>query len=232
MERLRGADIVAEMLARQGVEYIAGVPGHTVLDLVDALHERRDRIRPVMVRNEETARYLADAYFRLRNRPMAVFAHNSVGAANILTGVMNARIDSSAMIVISGNVWTDSQGRGAFQELIGDRDAGTPDIFRGSVKRAWQVTHPEKLPAVMLQAYREAVTGRPGPVLVDISQEAFSRRVEVESLRDFSSAAMACNGRAMEASTPWSTLASSRSVSRRSTHTRPARHTTLLTGSA
>lgn len=180
METLRGADIVAEMLARQGIEYIAGVPGHTVLDFVDALYERRDRIKAIVTRNEETASYMADVYYRVKNRPMAVMAHNSVGAANVLTGVMNARIDSSAMIVITGEVWTRTQGRGAFQELAGDRDAGTPDIFRGSVKRAWQVNKAEKLPEIMLKAYKEAITGKPGPVVIDITQEAFAERIEVD----------------------------------------------------
>lgn len=180
MDRMRGADIVAEMLVRLGVPYIAGVPGHTVLDLVDALYERRDRISSIVTRNEETASYLADAYFRVAGRPMAVMAHNSVGAANILTGVMNARLDSSSMIVISGEVWTKAQGRGGFQELASDRDAGTPDIFRGSVKRSWQVNKAEKLPEIMLKAYKEAVTGRPGPVHIDITQEAFAEWVEVK----------------------------------------------------
>ena len=180
MERLRGADIVAEMLVRLGVPYIAGIPGHTVLDMLDALYERRDRITSIITRNEETAGYLADAYFRISGRPMAALVHNSVGAANLLTGVMNARLDSSAMIVISGDVWTKSQGRGGFQELAFDRDAGTPDIFRGSVKRSWQVNKAEKLPETFLKAYKEAVTGRPGPVHIDITQEAFAEWVEVE----------------------------------------------------
>lgn len=180
MESLRGADIVAEILARQGIEYVAGIPGHTVLDFVDALYERRDRINAIVTRNEETAGYMADAYYRVKHRPMAVMFHNSVGAANGLTGVMNAMIDSSAMIVITGNVWTRSQGRNAFQELIADRDAGTPDIFRGSVKRAWHVNKAEKLPEVLLKAYKEAVTGKPGPVLIDITQDAFAERIEVE----------------------------------------------------
>lgn len=180
MERLRGADIVAEMLVRLGVPYIAGIPGHTVLDLLDALYDRRDRITSIITRNEETAGYLADAYFRISGRPMAALVHNSVGAANLLTGVMNARLDSSAMIVISGDVWTKSQGRGGFQELTFDRDAGTPDIFRGSVKRSWQINRAEKLPETLLKAYKEAITGRPGPVHVDITQEAFAEWVEVE----------------------------------------------------
>jgi acetolactate synthase-1/2/3 large subunit len=180
MDRLRGADIVAEMLVRLGVPYIAGVPGHTVLDLIDALHERRDRITSIITRNEEAASYLADAYFRIAGAPMAVMAHNSVGAANLLTGVMNARLDSSAMIVISGEVWTKSQGRGAFQELAFDRDAGTPDIFRGSVKRSWQVNKAEKLAETFLKAYKESVTGRPGPVHIDITQEAFAEWIEVD----------------------------------------------------
>jgi acetolactate synthase-1/2/3 large subunit len=176
---LRGADIVVEMLVRLGVPYIAGVPGHTVLDLLDALYERKDQIGSIITRNEETASYLADAYFRIAGRPMAVLAHNSVGAANLLTGVMNAQLDSSSMIVISGNVWTKSQGRGGFQELVHDRDAGTPDIFRGSVKRSWQVNKAEKLPETFLKAYKEAVTGRPGPVHIDITQEAFAEWVDV-----------------------------------------------------
>lgn len=180
MERLRGADIAADMLVRLGIPYIAGIPGHTVLDLLDALFERRDRIASVITRNEETAGYLADAYFRIAGRPMAVLVHNSVGAANLLTGVMNARLDSSAMIVISGDVWTKSQGRGGFQELAFDHDAGTPDIFRGSVKRAWQINKAEKLPETFLKAYKEAVTGRPGPVLIDITQEALAESVEVD----------------------------------------------------
>lgn len=123
---------------------------------------------------------MADVYFRIRHRPMAVILHNSVGAANGLTGVMNARIDSSAMIVITGAVWTRTEGRGAFQELSGDRDAGTPDIFRGSVKRAWHVNKAEKLPEILLKAYKEAVTGKPGPVLIDITQDAFAERIEVD----------------------------------------------------
>ncbi len=180
MTRMRGADIVAEMLVRLGVPYIAGVPGHTVLDLLDALYDRRDRITSIITRNEETASYLADAYFRIARRPMAVLAHNSVGAANLLTGVMNARLDSSSMIVISGEVWTKAQGRGGFQELGFDRDAGTPDIFRGSVKRSWQVNKAEKLPETFLKAYKEAQTGRPGPVHIDITQEAFAEWVEVD----------------------------------------------------
>jgi acetolactate synthase I/II/III large subunit len=180
MERLRGADIAAEMLVRLGVPYIAGIPGHTVLDMLDALYERRDRIMSIITRNEEAAGYLADAYYRISGRPMATLVHNSVGAANLLTGVMNARLDSSAMIVISGNVWTKSQGRGGFQELAFDRDGGTPDIFRGSVKRSWQINKAEKLPEIFLKAYKEAVTGRPGPVHIDITQEAFAEWVEVE----------------------------------------------------
>jgi acetolactate synthase-1/2/3 large subunit len=180
MERLRGADIAAEMLVRLGVSYIAGIPGHTVLDMLDALYERRDRITSVITRNEETAGYLADAYFRIAGRPMATLVHNSVGAANLLTGVMNARLDSSAMIVISGDVWTKSQGRGGFQELAFDRDAGTPDIFKGSVKRSWQINQAAKLPETFLKAYKESITGRPGPVHIDITQEAFAEWVEVE----------------------------------------------------
>lgn len=177
---LRGADIVVESLISMGVEYIAGVPGHTVIDLVDALRLRQDRITAIPMRNEEAAGYLADVYYRTADKPMAIFAHSSVGAANLLTGVMNAMLDSSAMIVITGNVWTRNQGRGGFQELSAERDAGTADIFRGSVKRSWQVNRADKLAETLIRAHKEAISGRPGPVHIDITQDAFAERIEVE----------------------------------------------------
>lgn len=180
MVKMRGADIVAELLARLGVRYVAGIPGHTVIDLVDAIFDRQDRLKALLPRNEETASFAADAYYRVSHRPMAVFGHISVGSANLLTGVANAAMDSSAMIVITGEVWTRTQGRGAYQELALDRDAGTPDMFRGSVKRSWQVNRAEKLPEIVLKAYKLAVTGRPGPVLIDVTQDAFSEYVDVE----------------------------------------------------
>ena len=188
MAQLRGADIIVEVLSRAGVEYIAGVPGHTVIDILDSLRTRQDKMKAIVVRNEESSGYIADAYFRIAGKPMAVLAHNSVGAANALTGVMNAMLDSSAMIVITGDAWTRNQGRGAFQELTAARDAGTPDIFRGSVKRSWQVNKAEKLPEILLKAYKEAVSGRPGPVHIDVTQEALAEKVEVDlpsSIDDF-----------------------------------------------
>ncbi len=185
MQKLRGADIVAESLVRLGVEYVIGVPGHTVLDLLDALRTRKDKITAIMVRNEETSGYMADAYFRIKHKPIVVLAHNSVGAANTLTGVMSAMLDSSAMIVITGDAWTKTQGRGAFQELVHSRDAGTADIFRGSVKRSWSVNKPEKLLEVFLKAYKESISGRPGPVHIDITQEAFTELAEVEFPENF-----------------------------------------------
>jgi acetolactate synthase-1/2/3 large subunit len=185
MQKLRGADIVAESLVRLGVEYVIGVPGHTVLDLLDALRTRKDKITAIMVRNEETSGYMADAYYRIKHKPIVVLAHNSVGAANTLTGVMSAMLDSSAMIVITGDAWTKTQGRGAFQELVHQRDAGTADIFRGSVKRSWTVNKPEKLLEVFLKAYKEATSGRPGPVHIDITQEAFTELAEVEFPENF-----------------------------------------------
>ncbi len=180
MVKMRGADIVAELLVRLGVRYVSGIPGHTVLDFVDAVFDRQDRLKALLPRNEETSSFAADAYYRVSHQPMAIFGHISVGSANLLTGVANAAMDSSAMIVISGEIWTRTQGRGAYQELVLERDAGTPDMFRGSVKRSWQVSHAEKLPEIMLKAYKLAVTGRPGPVHLDITQDAFNDFADVE----------------------------------------------------
>ncbi len=179
MTKMSGAEIVAEMMVRLDVKFATGIPGHTVLDLVDALVDRQNSITTLLPRNEETAAFAADAYFRVCHRPMVVIGHASVGASNLLTGVANAGMDSSAMIVITGETWTKAQGRGAYQELVRERDAGTPDMFRGSVKRSWQVNRAEKLPETMLKAYKLAVTGRPGPVHLDVTQDAFAEQVDV-----------------------------------------------------
>ncbi len=177
---MRGAEIVAETLVRLGVTHVAGIPGHTVLDFVDAVFDRQDHLTPVLPRNEETAAFASDAFYRVSHRPMVAFAHISVGSANLLTGVTNAYLDSSAMIVITGESWSRIQGRGAYQELARDRDAGTPDMFRGSVKRSWQVHRADRLLETVLKAYQLATTGRPGPVHLDVTQDAWADRVEVE----------------------------------------------------
>lgn len=180
MPRLRGAEIVVESLIAQGIRYIAGIPGHTVLDFVDAIRERKDRITPILVRNEETAAFMADAYFRTTGKPMAIYGHNSVGSANLLTGVLNAYLDSSAMIVITGQVWSRNFGRGAYQEISRKTDAALPQVFEHAVKRTWQVDRPERLPEVMARAYKLAMSGRPGPVHIDITQDAFVEFVDCE----------------------------------------------------
>lgn len=180
MPKLRGAEIVVESLIAQGIRYVAGVPGHTVLDFVDAIRERKDRITPILVRNEETAAFMADAYFRATGTPMAVYGHNSVGSANLLTAVLNAFLDSSAMMVITGQVWSRNFGRGAYQEISRKKDAALPAVFEHAVKRTWQVDRPERLPEVMARAYKLAVSGRPGPVHIDITQDAFVEFADCE----------------------------------------------------
>ncbi|QSO46557.1 thiamine pyrophosphate-binding protein [Alicyclobacillus mengziensis] len=180
MAKLRGAQIVVASLVAQGIEYIAGIPGHTVLDLVEAIRERQDEIKPILVRNEETAAFMADAYFRTTGKPMAIYGHNSVGSANLLTGVLNAYLDSSAIIVITGQVWSRNQGRGAYQELSRKQDAATSQMFEHAVKRTWHVDRPERLPEIMARAYKTAITGRPGPVHIDITQDAFVEWADCE----------------------------------------------------
>ncbi len=180
MTQLRGSQIVVESLIAQGIEYIAGIPGHTVLDLVEAIRERQHEIKPILVRNEETAAFMADVYFRTTGKPMAIYGHNSVGSANLLTGVLNAYLDSSAMIVITGQVWSRNQGRGAYQELSRKQDAATSQMFEHAVKRTWHVDRPERLPEIMARAYKTAITGRPGPVHIDITQDAFVEWADCE----------------------------------------------------
>jgi acetolactate synthase-1/2/3 large subunit len=169
--RLSTCEAITEYLARAGVPYFAGVPGHGILPFVEALRERSERIKTIMVRHEQSAAHLADGYFRVAGDPLGVFTSVGPGAINTLTGVATAMADSSALLVFTGQVQTYMWERGGLQAIYERGWADAPSMFRPVVKRSWQISHGKQILDVIHRAYTTAVTGRPGPVHIDLPMD-------------------------------------------------------------
>lgn len=169
---------LVDFLEKRGVEEIFGLCGHTVIGFLDALKE--SKIRFISVRHEQIAAHAADGYARGKGCqvPGVLLTHLGPGLTNAATGVAEAGLNSIPMVVIAGDVPTCYFGRHPHQEVNMHADASQNEIYRPFVKRAWRVDRPELLAEVMDKAFRLAVSGRPGPVLVSIPMDIFSMSVD------------------------------------------------------
>jgi acetolactate synthase-1/2/3 large subunit len=157
---LSGAQIVCEVLKREGVEVVFGIPGGANLPLNDALG--LSGIRFVLTRHEQGASHMADGYARATGKAGVCFATSGPGATNLVTGLATANMDSIPVVAITGQVRTEAIGSDAFQE------ADITGITRPITKHNFLVKDVRDLAQVLREAFYIATTGRPGPVLVDI----------------------------------------------------------------
>ena len=172
-----GGEIMVACLEAHGVDTMFGLCGHGVIGFMDALHG--SKINLINFRHEQFAAHAADGYFRVTHRPGVVMAHLGPGMTNAITGVVNAALDSTAMVVICGDVPSQHFGRDAHQEVKMHGDASQFEMYKPFVKRAWRVQSVEAIPGIVAQAFRVATSGRPGPVLIDVPMDMFSRRAVV-----------------------------------------------------
>lgn len=177
--RLSGAQIVAEYLVRQRVPYAAGIPGHGCWTLVDALIDRAHEIATIQVMHEQSAVHLADGYFRMSGRPMLAFTSIGPGQANTVVGMATAYADSTAVLLMTGSAHTYMRGHGLLQEIERRHVADNPRIFEPIVKEWWQPSRVEELPFVLHRAWNQMVSGRPGPVLLDLPMDVQADSAEV-----------------------------------------------------
>lgn len=176
-----GAQMVIEYAIKEGAPYaVVGLNGHSLFAFLDALYDRQQRIKPIMVKHEHVATCLADGYFRATGKPLPVFLHVGPGLLNGLTGIATASLDSSAMVVFTGNVWQKDFGRNASQETSRYFDADQCSVIKPYVKRSWNVRSAEALPEILHKAFKTAVTGRPGPVHIDMSMTVQNEVADVE----------------------------------------------------
>ena len=171
-------DTVAQQLVKyleaRGVRHVFGLCGHTNIAVLAALSKSR-RIRFVNTRHEQVAAHAADGYARATGKASVLLTHLSPGLTNAATGVANASLDSIPMVVIAGDVPTHYYGKHPHQEVNLHADASQFEIYRPFVKRAWRVDSAHLLPEILEKAFTLAESGRPGPVLVDVPMDVFSK---------------------------------------------------------
>ena len=163
-QKMTGAKMVVQALKDQGVDTIFGYPGGAVLPIYDEIFLQND-IKHVLVRHEQGAVHAAEGYARSTGKPGVVLVTSGPGATNAVTGITDALMDSIPLVVLTGQVPTFMIGNDAFQE------ADTVGITRPCTKHNWLVKDTEKLSGIIHQAFHVALTGRPGPVLVDIPKD-------------------------------------------------------------
>ena len=168
-ERTGGEILVASLLA-QGATLAFGVPGESYLAVLDALHDARDRLRFVVCRQEGGAAYMAEAFGKLTGTPGLAFVTRGPGASNAAIGIHTAAQDSTPMIVFVGQVGGDMVDREAFQEIDYRR------MFGSVAKWAAQIDRAERIPEYVAHAYRLAMSGRPGPVVLALPEDVLTAR--------------------------------------------------------
>jgi acetolactate synthase-1/2/3 large subunit len=162
---MRGAQIVVESLLQEGVDLIFGYPGGAILHVYDELHKAQDRIRHVLVRHEQGAVHAAEGLAQSTGKVGVAMVTSGPGATNVVTGLQNAMMDSTPLVVISGQVVTSLIGTDGFQE------ADVVGITRPCTKYNYLVKDVTKLAATIKEAFHLARSGRPGPVLIDIPKD-------------------------------------------------------------
>jgi len=172
-EVLRGAEIFIRALKDEGIKHLFGYPGGAVLHIYDALY-KQDDVEHILVRHEQGATHAADAYARATGKPGVVLVTSGPGATNCVTGIATAYMDSSPLVVFTGQVPTHLIGNDAFQEVdaIG--------VTRPCVKHNFLVKHVEDLATTIKKAFYVATTGRPGPVVVDLPKDITADSCEYE----------------------------------------------------
>lgn len=178
MTKSKGGDLIAEHLIQTGMPYVFGICGHGNVGMLDALYERKDEIKLISPRHEQTAGHMADAYFRVSHQPVATLTSTGPGSANIPMSLACAQADSSAFLAITANVPTSQFNRGPFQETYMHGQANFPDAVKPFVKRSFQPTRVEMLPLALRQSTNLLTSGRPGPVHLDVPYNLFQEEAE------------------------------------------------------
>ncbi len=161
-----GSVALLEALIAEGTDTIFGYPGGAIMPIYDALYDYNDKLKHILVRHEQGGIHAGQGYARSSGRVGVVFATSGPGATNLITGLADAQIDSTPLVVITGQVFAHLLGTDAFQET------DVINITTPVTKWNYQVTDATEIPEVLAKAFHIAKTGRPGPVLIDITKNA------------------------------------------------------------
>ena len=164
--RITGAEAVIKCLLAENIELIYGYPGGAIMPIYDKLYLYQKELKHILTRHEQGATHAAQGFARVTGKTGVVFATSGPGAPNLITGIADAQIDSTPMVCITGQVSSGLLGTDAFQET------DIVSISTPVTKWNYQITKAEEIPAILAKAFYIANSGRPGPVLVDITKDA------------------------------------------------------------
>jgi acetolactate synthase I/II/III large subunit len=165
-QRVSGSEAVIKSLLEEGVDTIFGYPGGAIMPIYDALYDYDKEVTHYLTRHEQGAIHAAEGYAKVTGKVGVCFATSGPGATNLITGLADAQIDSIPIVCITGQVSSALLGTDAFQE------SDVVGITMPVTKWNYQVTHAEEIPEAIAKAFHIALTGRPGPVLLDIAKDA------------------------------------------------------------
>ncbi len=173
-EKISGADALIRSLICEGVDLVFGYPGGSIIPVYDRLYDYQDRLKHILVRHEQGATHAAQGYARVTGRPGVVIVTSGPAATNIITGVGDALMDSTPLVVITGQVATPFLGFDAFQEtdVVG--------ITQPLSKWSYQIRRAEDIPRAVARAFYIASNGRPGPVVLDLTKDAQTGMMEFD----------------------------------------------------
>lgn len=176
----KGAELITEFLVKEKVPYVFGICGHGNVGMLDALYSARGDIQLISPRHEQVAAHMADGYFRIKHEAVATLTSCGPGSANMVMGTALAMTDSSAFLAITANVPTSQFNRGPFQEINRHNQADFANVMRPVVKRSFQPTRVDMLPLALRQSMSTMLSGRPGPVNLDVPFNIFQEEDDVQ----------------------------------------------------
>ena len=170
--QLTGSEIVIECLKEQGVDTVFGYPGGTILNIYDELYKHSDEIHHILTSHEQGAAHAADGYARSTGKVGVCFATSGQGAPNLVTGIATAFMDSVPVVAVTCNVGVPLLGKDSFQEV------DIAGVVMPITKHSFIVKDVTKLAKTLRRAFAIAKSGRPGPVLVDITKDVTAAKTE------------------------------------------------------
>src|SRR5258706_9555486 len=174
---LSGSEALLKGLIAEDVQIIFGYPGGAIMPIYDALYDYREQLEHILVRHEQGAIHAAQGFARTSGKTGVVFATSGPGATNLVTGLADAMIDSTPVVCITGQVYAHLLGTDAFQET------DVINITTPVTKWNYQITDATEIPSVLARAFYIAGSGRPGPVLIDITKNAQLQKFDYEGYK-------------------------------------------------
>ena len=165
-QTITGSEAVIRSLIEEGVDTIFGYPGGAIMPVYDALYDYRHKLKHVLTRHEQGAVHAAQGYARVSGKVGVCIATSGPGATNLITGIADALMDSTPLVCITGQVISGLLGTDAFQE------SDVVGITMPVTKWNYQITHPDEIPEAIARAFYIAKSGRPGPVVLDLTKDA------------------------------------------------------------